>query len=129
MKQILLIAMISLMIFSCKPDNKSKLEKLKKQQSELADQIKALEKVVALENGKDSGKVANVAVNDIKAGEFKHYLEVQGKIDGDQNVAVSPKMLGVITSIDVKEGDVVRTGQVLAHIDDCLLYTSPSPRD
>ena len=68
-------------------------------------------------------------MNDIKAGEFKHYLEVQGKIDGDQNVAVSPKMLGVITAIDVKEGDVVRTGQVLAHIDDAVLMQSLAALD
>jgi membrane fusion protein, multidrug efflux system len=129
MKKITLIAIMSLLIFSCKTDNKSKLEKLRKQHDEIAQEIKDLEKVMAKEDGKDSSKIAIVGVMDLKVEEFKHYLEVQGKIDGDQNVAVSPKMMGVITSIDVKEGEAVTKGQVLAHIDDAVLKQSLATLD
>jgi membrane fusion protein, multidrug efflux system len=124
MKKILLITIISTLIFSCNTDKKSKLEKLKKQHDEVAEQIKALEKEIADENGQDSTKIVIVGVTDLKAEEFKHYLEVQGKIDGEQNVTVSPKMMGTVTSIDVKEGEAVTKGQVLAHIDDAVIKQS-----
>ena len=129
MKRILLITVISVLMFSCHTDNKSKLEKLKQQHDQITQQINDLEKVIAKESGKESGKVAIVAVTDLKAGLFKHYIEVQGKIDGDQNIAVSPKMLGVITSINVNEGESVRAGQVLAHIDDAVLQQSLASLD
>jgi len=129
MKKIALIAIISLLIYSCTTDNKSKLEKLKKQHDEITQQIKDLELIIAKENGKDTSKVAIVAVADLKAEEFKHYLEVQGKIDGEQNVTVSPKMMGVVTSIDVNEGESVKKGQVLAQIDDAVIKQSLATLD
>jgi membrane fusion protein, multidrug efflux system len=124
MKRILLIAIAGLFIISCGSDKKSKLEKLKKQHDEIAEQIKTLEKEIAAEDGKKADKIADVAVSEIKLSEFSHYLEVQGKIDGDENVAVSPKMMGVITAINVKEGQEVTKGQVLATIDDAVLKQS-----
>ena len=36
---------------------------------------------------------------------------------------------GSILSVSVKSGDRVSTGDVIAQLSDCLLYTSPSPRD
>ena len=121
MKKILLIAIAGLMIVSCGSDKKSKLEKLKKQQDEISEQIKNLEKEIAKDEGKSIDKVAEVVVADLQKKNFDHYLEVQGKIDGDDNISVSPKMPGVVTDIFVKEGDNVSKGQVLAQIDDAAV--------
>ena len=48
-------------------------------------------------------------------------------------VSVGSKLAERVTSVDVEEGETVRRGQTLAHLDGrtmhCLLYTSPSPRD
>ncbi len=129
MKKILLIAVAGLFIISCGSDKKSKLEKLKKQYDEIALQIKDLEKEIAKDEGKGTDKIAEVAIKEVKAEEFNHYLEVQGKIDGDENVSVSPKMLGVVTSIDVKEGQDVTKGQILAQIDDAVLKQSLAALD
>jgi RND family efflux transporter MFP subunit len=124
MKRILLVAIAGLLIVSCSPDKKSKLEKLKKQYDEIAVQIKDLEKEIAKDEGKSIDKVAEVVVTELKKEDFNHYIEVQGKIDGDQNVAVSSKMIGVVTDIFVQEGQEVIKGQVLAQLDDAILRQS-----
>jgi membrane fusion protein, multidrug efflux system len=121
MKKIFFVAMASLLILSCSSDKKAKLEKLKTQYDKLAEEITALEKEIALEDGTTIDKVADVSVTELTAGEFNHYLEVQGKVDGEENVTVSPKMMGTITAIHVKEGASVVKGQALAQIDDAIL--------
>ncbi len=120
-KKILLIAIAGLFIISCGSDKKSKLDKLKLKYNDMAVQIKDLEKEIAKDEGKSIDKVAEVVVTDLKKTNFDHYLEVQGRIDGEENISVSPKMMGVVTEIDVKEGQDVSKGQVLARVDDAVL--------
>jgi len=129
MKKIFLITIVSVLVYSCNLDNKAKLEKLKNQHDEIAEQIKSLEKIVAKEEGKSIEKVANVSVADVAKTEFNHYLEVQGKIDGEENVAVSPKMMGVVTAIFVSEGQSVKKGQALAQLDDAIYRQSLASLD
>ncbi len=129
MKKIFIILLICLAMISCNTDKKTKLEKLKKDYSELADKIKTLEKEIAAEGGAKAEKSTVVSTIEIEMTSFDHYLEVQGKIDGDENVTVSPKTIGVITSIDVKEGQAVTKGQVLAHIDDAVMKKSIAELD
>jgi RND family efflux transporter MFP subunit len=120
-KRILLIAVAGLFIISCSSDKKSKLDKLKLKYNDIAVQIKDLEKEIAKDEGKSIDKVAEVVVTDLKKTNFDHYLEVQGRIDGEENTSVSPKTMGVITEIDVKQGQEVSKGQVLAMIDNAVL--------
>lgn len=124
MKKILLFVIASFLIVSCSNDKKVKLEKLKAKHDKIAEEITALEKEIALEDSTSIDKVAEVSVLELKTGEFNHYLEVQGKIDGEENVVVSPKMIGVVTAIYVKEGQIVTKGQALAQLDDAVLRQS-----
>jgi membrane fusion protein, multidrug efflux system len=101
-------------------DKKAELEKLKKQHDQIADQIKKLESELKV-NDSTSVKYTNVIVTDLQPSEFNHYIEVQGKVDGQDNVAVAPQMPGVVTAVYVKEGDAVRKGQVLAQLDDNVI--------
>ncbi len=99
------------------------LNALRKQQTETQQKIAALEKELAAE-GKNTGAtvVAEVvAVTPAAKDTFKHYIEVQGRIDADQNVNVSPKVPGVLTSIKVQPGDKVKKGQLLATLDDAAV--------
>ncbi|NTW31320.1 MAG: efflux RND transporter periplasmic adaptor subunit [Bacteroidetes bacterium] len=129
MKKIFLIAIVGMFALSCNTDKKTKLENLKKQHDEIAEQIKTLEKEVALETGKSLDKITEVKVVELKNEEFNHYIEVQGKIDGEENVSVSPKMMGVVTSINVVEGQEVKKGQILAQLDDAILKQSLNSLD
>jgi membrane fusion protein, multidrug efflux system len=49
---------------------------------------------------------------------FKHHLELQGSVETDQNIVVTPEMGGILTNVYVQEGDRVNKGQVLARVDD-----------
>lgn len=101
-------------------DKKAELDKLKKQHDQIAEQIKKLESELKV-NDSTSIKYADVLVTDVEPSEFNHYIEVQGKVDGQDNIAVAPQMPGVVTAVYVKEGDAVRKGQVLAQLDDNVI--------
>lgn len=109
---------IGLMIFaiSCgtTPDKKTQLGKLKKEHDKIAAQIATLEKEI---NPQGMTPAIMVAVQTLVKQSFEHYIEVQGRIDGNENIGVSPRSPGVVTKIFVKEGDYVKKGQVLAELD------------
>jgi membrane fusion protein (multidrug efflux system) len=114
-------ALITLsMLMACGGNKQAQLEKLKKQHDAISQKIEKLEKDIAASS--DSTKKDNtgtfVAVEDVKFQPFNHYIEVQGKLDGDENVAVYPESMGVITNVSVHEGEHVNAGQTMAHIND-----------
>ncbi len=102
-------------------DKQAELATLKKQRDEINAQIKTIEDELELSGNAAELKMTNVMVAEAKTVEFNHFLEVQGKVDGEDNIAVSAQMPGVITSVFVKEGDAVRKGQVMAQIDNSVL--------
>jgi len=102
-------------------DKKAELAKLKKQHDELAIKIKTLETELQAGDTTKVSKVTAVSITEAKPAEFNHFLEVQGKVDGEDNIAVSAQMAGAITAVFVKEGDKVRKGQVLAQIDNSVM--------
>jgi membrane fusion protein, multidrug efflux system len=120
-KSIIFLLLVAMAV-ACKPaDKKSELAKLKKQHDELAIKIKALETELQVSDPAQASKVTSVAVTEAKSAEFNHFLEVQGKVDGEDNIAVSAQMPGAITAVFVKEGDQVRKGQILAQIDNSVM--------
>jgi RND family efflux transporter MFP subunit len=121
-KSIIFLLLVVLAAACGKPtDKKAELASLKKQQTELAQKIKTLEAELQVGDSTKTSKVTAVAITEAKAEEFSHFLEVQGKVDGEDNIAVSAQMAGAITSVFVKEGDQVRKGQVLAQIDNSVM--------
>ncbi|HWZ22848.1 MAG TPA: biotin/lipoyl-binding protein, partial [Cytophagaceae bacterium] len=105
---------------------KAKIEKLKKQQSETKVEIEELQKslIAAGDSSKSNVKIKDVAVATVTSKEFKHYLEIQGKVDSDKNVLISARAAGTIIKIYVNKGDAVRAGSLLAMIDDDVIQTS-----
>lgn len=110
-----------LLITSCgSTDKQSELESLKKQREEIDARITELE--ADLKTGAESTKrTVSVNTTKIEKQSFSHYIEVQGRVDGEDNIAVSAQTPGVVTSILVKEGDKVRAGQVLAQLENSAL--------
>ena len=100
-------------------DKKTELADLKKQRSELDSEISKLELEVGVD--KPTQKVSDVSVEEVVAGSFKSYVEVQGKVDAEENVQVNPEMPGVVTSVNIRIGQQVGKGQILAQIDDKVL--------
>ena len=119
MKKIL-IASVVLFLAACgnnPKDKKAQLDKLKKEQADINSKILKLESEIGAK--KEIEK--DVTIFEVKATTFKNYIQIQGKVDAEQNVQVSPEAAGVITSIFVKIGQNVSKGQVLAQIDDAVL--------
>jgi RND family efflux transporter MFP subunit len=118
-KTVLFLSMLALATACSKPagDKKAELAELKKQKTELDTKIAALEKELG-GNKEDSTKIKIVVAEPVQPQTFKHFVEVQGSLDSDNNISVSPKTGGVITQVAVKVGDYVSAGQVLALIDD-----------
>jgi membrane fusion protein, multidrug efflux system len=119
MKSKVLIAALTLLAVSCtQPDKKAELEKLRKEKSDLEARIATLEEELK-KSGADSSleKTIQVTALPVTPQVFKTYIEVQGRVDADENVSLSSGMPGTITQINVKVGDEVSKGQVLAETD------------
>ena len=89
-------------------DDKGKLK-------DLTQKIEALEKDIAkLDTSfKIDQKSKLVEVDELKIQNFKHYIEVQGNVDAEENVTALPQQPGLVTSINVKVGDHVSKGEIL----------------
>ncbi len=119
MKKLLYIPAI-LFFAACtqKPtDKKTQLADLKKQQADLSSKIAALQAQV----GTDSTKGADVSTIIVKPGQFTNYVQIQGKIDAQNNVTAYPQASAVITALYVKAGDHVSKGEILAQLDNSVL--------
>jgi len=119
MKNKLLYISIATLMMACgAPDKKAELEKLKKQKSELETKISSLEEALAKsDTTTKKEKSIEVVAMALTPQTFKTYIEIQGRIDADENVALSSEVPGTITKINVKVGDEVTKGQVLAETD------------
>lgn len=123
MKNIFLIAITAITLFSC--SNASDLDKKKKELASLKNQEKSIQEKIKLLEGEiaklDTSKKANenleVALTPIQSQLFKTYIDIQGRVEADENVSVSSQTPGIITRINVKAGDEVSKGQVLAETD------------
>ncbi|MEO5905628.1 MAG: efflux RND transporter periplasmic adaptor subunit [Saprospiraceae bacterium] len=120
------IFMVGLFI-SCskKPtdDPVAKLAELKDQKAKIEAEITVLETQLA-ESGVIEKKFRTVALTELKASPFYHYIDLQGRVDADESVAVTSRMPGALTQVYVKNGDVVSKGKLLAIIDDGVMLKS-----
>jgi membrane fusion protein, multidrug efflux system len=120
--RIIFAALISGLIFNACSDKgkeleakKKKLSKLLTEQTDLQQEIIALEKEIAKLDPKSDiiEKAKKVGVDTVKLADFYHYIEVQGTLDAMENVLAIQQIPGIVTDIKVKEGDKVTKGQVL----------------
>lgn len=107
-------------------DKKAQLEKLKTQEKEITKQIQQLETEIAQTNPDSTATVKSkeVSVTELVPRKFDHYVQTQGSVDAEDNILVSAKSPGVVTSVYVKEGQQVSKGQVLAQIDNSVIIRS-----
>jgi membrane fusion protein, multidrug efflux system len=116
-----------LLLLSCgKPnaDNiKKEIESKKSDIQKLEQEIADLQKSLA--NLTDSSLIQIdahlIAAEIVKEETFTHFIEVQGSLDGDNNIAVFPEAMGSIQQVYVKVGDKVSKGQLLASMDDAAM--------
>lgn len=115
---LLSISVCSLFLASCGGgEEANNLEALKHKQAELKTELADLAAQIAKLEGDSANKFVLVDAAAVVPQIFKTYINVQGRVDADENVALSAEMPGTITKINVKAGDEVTKGQVLAETD------------
>lgn len=133
MKRFLTILTISTLLFSCGGSKgtsdlekkKSELASKKQKLVELQKQITELEAYIAKNDTSDkSSKKKLVNMQTLSVQPFQHYIEIQGTIDSEQNAFISPAAPGLITRINVKVGDKVGRGTVMASTESSALQSS-----
>jgi len=126
MKKISILTALSIVLFACNSGDKNTVENLiaskdvkaiTQKKTELQLQITQLEEALAtLDTSKELEALVTVAP--LKDTIFNHYLEVQGSINTNENVLIQPEFPGNLVELNVKAGQRVSKGQVLARTDD-----------
>jgi len=124
--QILTFGLVAALLSACGSkslDKPAQLAALKDQKAKIEAEIAALEKELGSTNTAEK-RVKTVGLTEVATGVFRHYIDLQGKIDAEENVPVTTKMPGNLTRIFVKNGDNVQKGQLLAQVDDGVMLKS-----
>ncbi|MCB0699159.1 MAG: efflux RND transporter periplasmic adaptor subunit [Chitinophagales bacterium] len=121
MKRSIIILLTTLALASCvggsadgTNDTAAQLDSLKSARTEIDKKIAALEEQMLKDN---PASAVPVAVKAVTPEAFKSYIEVQAAVTGDENVVATPKAGGVVQSINVRTGQFVNKGQILATLD------------
>lgn len=102
-------------------DMKGSLEKLKKEKLALDQKIRDLEEKIGNADSTRNKQAKLVDTDTIVAGEFEHFIDLQGQITTDGLSYVAPTgQGGLVKAVYVKTGQKVSKGQVLLKLDDAI---------
>jgi membrane fusion protein (multidrug efflux system) len=126
MKKIIILILGVVFLFSCgSGDKQAQLKKLEAQRDALDTKIAQLKAEIQDKNGsRENGKIAYVDMEEVIPTMFRHFIQVQGTVESDNNIFVPPQASGVVKKIYVKEGDTVSEGQLLAELDGAVYESS-----
>ena len=103
---------------------KAKLDELKKEQTNLTAEIAKLETEIAKldTTAAKPEKPKLVTFAPIKAEQFTHYIDLQGKVDAENISIVTPRLgAGQVKAVYVTKGSAVKKGQLLLKLDDAVV--------
>jgi RND family efflux transporter MFP subunit len=69
-------------------------------------------------------QIALVNIEKVELQSFVHEIRVQGNVETDQDILLSSEMGGLITNVNMKEGQKVSKGQVIASVDASVLSSN-----
>lgn len=98
-----------------KEEYKKKLTTIEKELSNLGGELNDLKKQLG-----EKKKLEPVEVMELSRTNFNRFVSLQSVVESDQNAMVSPKMQGVVTAINVDEGQYVKKGDVILEIDNSI---------
>jgi RND family efflux transporter MFP subunit len=125
MKKIIICILFIVTVVSCKDEQRqtSSLNDLKVQKEAIEKQVDSLNKILKdIDQNilKLDTDLRHLIVTTIfpKKENFKHFIEMQGVVKADKNIEIRPEIGGTIINIYVKEGQRVKSGQILMQLDD-----------
>ncbi|GJM34419.1 MAG: RND transporter [Saprospiraceae bacterium] len=80
--------------------------------------VKELELAIAdQDSSRQDDKRILVTTKPLALVDFKHFVELQGSVQAENMVSATSEVAGRILSLTVKEGDMVKRGQLIAKLD------------
>ncbi len=123
-KNITLVLTIAVVIASCGSKNEGTLAEKKKDLTNAEKSLDSIKTVIATlkEEIKELDTTARektfpVMVQEIAKGAFQNPFQIQGLVESDQNVLISPEVPANVVNIHVREGQRVSKGQLIASLD------------
>ena len=128
MKYLLSILVIATLVFACQPqeENPTDLAGKKKLLTSKKTELRDLQKTIAqLEmeidsldpNSTKEKPKTLVTTIPVSKSNFDRFIELQGAIEAEDMVAASSETGGRLTAVNVKEGQYVKKGQLIATVD------------
>lgn len=134
--QISILSIATLLLVACGTSSKNdvaakklEVEKLKKEVLVTTEKIKILEQEIAKLDTNSQAKANEnaklIGTTIIANADFKHFIDIQGKVDADNISYVSPRLGGgQVKAVFVKKGDYVKKGQMILKLDDAIARQS-----
>ncbi|MBN1273728.1 MAG: efflux RND transporter periplasmic adaptor subunit [Candidatus Aminicenantes bacterium] len=125
-KKTIILTGILLGLYACRPaNNQSELERLIKERDALNEKIDRLRAERSAENGAERFREpVPVQIKEVALQEFRHFITVQGTVESESNILVSPQTPGLVQTLHVRTGDRVTKGQILAELDASVIQRS-----
>ena len=124
MKYASIIAIAAFLFVGCTPSPESDLDKKKEELTKAEASLDSINKVIAglkaeIEELDTNARTKTfpVMVEEIQKGAFKNPFQIQGLVESNQNVMVSPEVPANVVKIHVREGQRVSKGQLIASLD------------
>lgn len=118
------LSILSLLVISCQPPSndldtlKTELKDLENERKTLDEKINTLvEQISELDTTNEEVVKTLVTITKPEAKNFTYKISVPGAADSRQNIVVGAESMGNITKIYVREGNMVKKGQIIASID------------
>jgi membrane fusion protein, multidrug efflux system len=134
MKLKYIVPVLVLTLAACKPGNNenSTIQQKIRQRDSIALAIEDLKSKLAeinseiamLDTTAASRKAVFVMTEKLEKDSFNHYFQVQGVVEADKNILISPEVAGMVKQVLVKEGQEVAKGQTLLVMDTELIQRS-----
>lgn len=124
MKYTPLILVLSVVVAACgkKPGGElaKKREELNKKQEQMAtlqEEIAEIEKAIEELDTSARSNAIPVMADTLQRGMYQNPFQVQGLVESNKNVLISPEVPANVVTIHVKEGQHVSKGQLIASLD------------
>ncbi len=125
-KQLFALLIAAILVVSCGEKNNNQTvdqliaaknnKELQARKAAIQADLAKIEAALATLNVRKEEALVSVAT--LKDTVFNHYLDIQGSVETKENILIQPEMPGTLVALNVKAGQRVSKGQLLARVDD-----------